>query len=140
MASAHVVLLTLALGLTAAAHLLAASLGFVAALAFMLYLAERGRGYVMQILIFSAIGALFVLFAFYRIPSGRVQLRLHLRPRCTRFWFSRAEVRSFVEARSLTAEVWLNFPIALIATAGRSGLAFTSPCAAAATLATPRRC
>ncbi len=31
----------------------------------MLYLAERRRSYVMQILIFSAVGALAILFAFY---------------------------------------------------------------------------
>ena len=77
----RIALLTVALGLTAAAHLLAAILGFIAALAFMLYLAERGRGYVMQILIFSAIGALILLFAFYGFHAGRIQLRLHWRRR-----------------------------------------------------------
>ena len=61
----RIVLLTVALGLTAAAHLLAAMIGFVAALVLMLYLAERRRSYVMQILIFSALGALGILFAFY---------------------------------------------------------------------------
>src|SRR5580698_2516673 len=61
----RIVLLTVALGLTAAAHLLAAMVGFAAALVLMLYLAERRRSYVMQILVFSAIGALGILFAFY---------------------------------------------------------------------------
>lgn len=61
----RIALLTMALGLTAAAHLLAAMFGFVSALVLMLYLAERRRSYVMQILVFSAVGALVILFAFY---------------------------------------------------------------------------
>jgi hypothetical protein len=61
----RIALLTIALGLTAAAHLLAAMIGFMVALVAMMYLAERRRSYVMQILIFSAIGALAILFAFY---------------------------------------------------------------------------
>ena len=66
----RIVLLMLAMGLTAAAHLLAALLGFAAALGLMLYLAERRRSAVMQILIFSAIGALLVLFGFYSFRPG----------------------------------------------------------------------
>src|SRR5260370_16298275 len=58
----RIVLLTAALGLTAAAHLLAAMVGFAAAFVLMLYLAERRRSYVVQILVFSAIGALLILF------------------------------------------------------------------------------
>ena len=61
----RIALLTVAMGLTAAAHLLAAMVGFGVALVVMLYLAERRRSYVMQILIFSAIGALVILFGFY---------------------------------------------------------------------------
>jgi hypothetical protein len=61
----RIALLTVALGLTAAAHLLAAMIGFVLAVIWMMYLAERRRSYVMQILIFSAVGALAILFAFY---------------------------------------------------------------------------
>jgi hypothetical protein len=61
----RIALLTLALGLTAAAHLLAAIIGFITGLIWMLYLAERRRSYVMQIMIFSAVGALAILFAFY---------------------------------------------------------------------------
>jgi hypothetical protein len=102
----RIVLLTLALGLTAAAHLLAAILGLVAALAFMLYLAERERGYVMQILIFSAIGALVLLFAFYGFHLAAFSYVFT--GGAARFWFSLTEVRSF-------AGSMLNFPI-LIAT------------------------
>ncbi|WP_158794372.1 hypothetical protein [Granulicella sp. L60] len=61
----RIALLTLALGLTAAAHLLAAMVGFVMAAVWMMYLAQRRRSYVMQILVFSALGALLILFAFY---------------------------------------------------------------------------
>jgi hypothetical protein len=103
----RIALLTLALGLTAAAHLLAAMFGFVAALAFMLYLAERGRGYVMQILIFSAIGALVLLFAFYGFHLAAFSYVFT--GGAARFWFSFAAVRHFWGST-------LNFPI-LIATA-----------------------
>ena len=61
----RIILLTIALGLTAAAHLLAAIIGFIMAAVWMMYLAERRRSYVMQILIYSAVGALVILFAFY---------------------------------------------------------------------------
>lgn len=61
----RIALLTLSLGLTAAAHLLAAIIGFVMAVVWMMYLAERRRSYVMQILVFAAVGALAILFASY---------------------------------------------------------------------------
>ena len=77
----RLVLLTAALGLAAAAHLLAAMLGFVAAAVLMMYLAERRRSYVMQILIFSALGALVIVLA---------RLRFACRHLCT---FLRVGVR-----------------------------------------------
>jgi hypothetical protein len=61
----RIALLTIALGLTAAAHLLAAIIGFVLASVWMIYLAERRRSYVMQIMVFSAVGATAILLAFY---------------------------------------------------------------------------
>ncbi len=102
----RIVLLTLALGLTAAAHLLAAILGFLAALIFMLYLAERGRGYVMQILIFSALGALGILFAFYgfRLPAFSYVFT----GGGARFWFSLAGPLSFAASAQ-------NLPIVIAA-------------------------
>src|SRR5271170_3269190 len=57
----RIALLTLALGLTAAAHLFAAILGLIATLIFMLYVCEYRRSYVMQIVIFCSIGALVIL-------------------------------------------------------------------------------
>src|SRR5277367_1880510 len=89
----RIALLTVALGLTAAAHLLAALLGFALALVWMLYLAERRRSYVMQILIFSAIGALAILFAFYAFrpePFSYV-----FTGGSARFWFSLESARHF---------------------------------------------
>jgi hypothetical protein len=102
----RVMLLTLALGLTAAAHLLAAILGFLAALIFMLYLAERGRGYVMQILIFSAIGALVILFASYGFHLAAFSYVFT--GGAARFWFSLTPVRTFATSA-------LNFPIVIAA-------------------------
>jgi len=61
----RLILLTAALGLTAAAHLVAAIFGWVLSLGLMLYVAERRRSYVMQILVFAAVGALVVDLAFF---------------------------------------------------------------------------
>jgi hypothetical protein len=82
----RIALLTVALGLTAATHILAATLGFLMAVIWMLYLADRRRSYVMQILIFSALGALVILFAFYAFrpePFSYV-----FTGGSARFWFS----------------------------------------------------
>ena len=90
----RIILLTLALGLTAAAHLLAAMVGFVAALGFMLYLAERRRSHVMQILIYAALGAVAVLLAFYSFrlaPFSYV-----FTGGGGRFWFSFAGLKHFL--------------------------------------------
>lgn len=61
----RLVLLTAALGLTAAAHLVAAIFGWVMSLGLMLYVAERRRSYVMQILVFAAVGALVIELGFF---------------------------------------------------------------------------
>lgn len=89
----RIALLTLSLGLTAAAHLLAAIIGFVMAVVWMMYLAQRRRSYVMQILVFSAIGALAILFASYAFrvaPFSYV-----FTGGGARFWFALDGVRRF---------------------------------------------
>jgi hypothetical protein len=90
----RIALLTVALGLTAAAHLLAAIFGFIAALAFMLYLAEYRRSAAMQVPIVSAVGALAIVFAFYsfRLPAFSYVFT----GGAARFWFSGAGVSRFV--------------------------------------------
>jgi len=97
----RIALLTLALGLTAAAHLLAAIIGFVAATVLMMYLAERRRSYVMQILIYSALGALVVLFASYtfRLPAFTYVFT----GGSARFWFSLDAVRGYFSSPSNAA-------------------------------------
>ena len=91
----RIMLLAVALTFTAAAHLLAAILGFIAALVFMLYLAERNRSYVMQVLIFTAFASLVLLVAFYGF---------HLEPYSyvftgggARFWFSLNALHRFAQ-------------------------------------------
>src|SRR6185437_10194133 len=108
----RIVLLTVALGFTAAAHLLAAILGFIAAAIFMLYLAERRRSYVMQIMIFSAVGALVILFAFYGFHLAAFSYVFT--GGAARFWFSLAQIRSFIFARGF-AQTPVNFPILIAA-------------------------
>jgi hypothetical protein len=90
----RIILLTVALGLTAAAHVLAVMIGFVAGMAFLFYLAERRRSYVAQIMIFAALGALVVLFASFSFrPSAFVYV---FTGGSGRFWFTTAALRSFV--------------------------------------------
>ena len=89
----RIALLTFAIGCTAAAHVLAAILGVIAATCFMFYLAERGRGYILQILIFSSIGALVLLFAFYGFHLAAYSYVFT--GGAARFWFSLAGVRAF---------------------------------------------
>jgi hypothetical protein len=89
----RIALMTVALGLTAAAHLLAAMIGFVWALVWMMYLAERRRSYVMQIMVFSAVCALAILFGFYAFrlaPFSYV-----FTGGGARFWFALDGVRRF---------------------------------------------
>jgi len=88
-----VALLTLALGLTAAAHLFAAILGLIAALFFMLYLAEYRRSYVMQVVIYATLGALLLLFAFYGFHLAA--FGYVFTGGAARFWFSLNGVRHF---------------------------------------------
>jgi hypothetical protein len=100
----RIALFVVALGLTATAHLLAAMIGFVAASVFLFYLAERRRSYVMQILIFSALGAVGILFASYAFrlaPFSYV-----FTGGSARFWFSLDAAKGFFESM-------VNAPIAI---------------------------
>ncbi|RXH58573.1 hypothetical protein [Granulicella sibirica] len=89
----RIALLTLALGLTTAAHLIAAMIGFVAAVVLMLYLAERRRSYVLQILIFSALGAMLIVLASFAFRLGAFSYVFT--GGGGRFWFSLDGVRGF---------------------------------------------
>ena len=89
----RILLLTVALGLTATAHLLAALIGFVVGAAMFYYLAERRRSYVAQIMIFAALGALLIVFAglsFRPSPFSYV-----FTGGSARFWFSLNALRTF---------------------------------------------
>ncbi len=89
----RIVLLATALGLTAAAHVLAAVVGFVAGLAFLFYLAERRRSYVMQMMVYAALGAVVILFASFSFrPSAFVYV---FTGGSARFWFTTQALRSF---------------------------------------------
>jgi len=106
----RIALLTLSLGLTAAAHLFAAILGLFATLFFMLYVAEYRRSYVMQILIFSAMGALVILFAFYGFHLAAFSYVFT--GGAARFWFSLDAARDF--ANLLNAPILNAAAVALL--------------------------
>jgi hypothetical protein len=91
----RIALLTLALGLTATAHLLAAMLGFVASVILMFYLAEGRRSAVLLILTYAAIGAGLVDLAFY---SFRLQAFTYVfTGGAGRFWFATDGVKAYVQ-------------------------------------------
>lgn len=89
----RIALLTLALGLTLAAHLLAGIVGYLAGAVFFYYLAERRRSYVAQIMIFSAIGAVLVLFACFSFHISAFSYVFT--GGAARFWFSLENARRF---------------------------------------------
>ena len=66
----RIVLFTLALGLTACAHLLVAVFGLIASAVFMFYVAERRRTLVIPLLLVSSFGALMLVFASYTFRLG----------------------------------------------------------------------
>jgi hypothetical protein len=102
----RILLLTTALGLTAAAHLLAAMAGFVASVVFMSYLAERRRSAVLLIVTYAAIGALLVEFAFFGFRLA--PFSYIFTGGSGRFWFSTEGLRHFVTAET-------NWPILIAA-------------------------
>ena len=66
----RIVLYTVALGLTACAHIVAAVFGWIASAVYMLWVAERRRTVVLPLLIVSGFGALFLVFASYTFRLG----------------------------------------------------------------------
>ena len=107
----RILLLIAALGLTAAAHVLAALFGFAASLLLMLYLAERRRAYVTQILVFSALGALLVVFAFFAFRLA--PFTYVFTGGSARFWFSTYGARRFFSS-VLSAPTSLAFGLAVV--------------------------
>ncbi len=90
----RIALLSVALGLTATAHLLAAMVGFVASVVLMFYLAERRRSAVLLILTYAAIGAGLVELVFY---SFRLQAFTYVfTGGAGRFWFTTDGVRAYL--------------------------------------------
>jgi len=90
----RIILLTVSLGLTAVAHLLAGMIGLVAGTLFFFYLAERRRAYVSQIMIFASFGAMAIVFAFFGFRLA--PFTYVFSGGSGRFWFSLASLSRFV--------------------------------------------
>ena len=107
-------LLAFALGLTAAAHLLAAIVGLLVGTVLFYYLAERRRSYVAQIVIFATLGATAILFASFSFrPSAFVYV---LTGGSVRFWFSLDAIRHFLQPAN--AGILVASAVALVLYAG----------------------
>jgi hypothetical protein len=90
----RIALLSVALGLSATAHLLAAIVGFVSSVVLMFYLAERRRSAVFLIVTYAAIGAGLIDLAFY---SFRLQAFTYVfTGGAGRFWFTTAGAQAYV--------------------------------------------
>ena len=90
----RIVLLTVALGLTAAAHLLTAMVGFVAAGLLMFYLAERRRADVLLVMTWAAIGAGVIELATFSFRPA--YFTYVFTGGAGRFWFGLAGVKYFL--------------------------------------------
>ena len=82
----RMVLLTVALGLTATAHVLAALLGLLLAVGFMLYLAENKKPVVLPVLAIVISGAFLILVASYAFHMDGLSYVFESAD--ARFWFS----------------------------------------------------
>ena len=90
----RIILLTVALGLTATAHVLAGIVGFLVGMVFFFYLAERRRAYVAQIMVYAALGAMVIVFASF---SFKITAFLYVfTGGSARSWFALDAVRRFV--------------------------------------------
>lgn len=108
----RIILLTLAFGFTAAAHVSAFILGLILAIAFMAYVAEGRRAYLPTLLILWVLGGLFLLFASYAFRPDAFSYVF--RSEAGKLWFS------FSQAPALFSNV-ANAGIT-IAAAGALGL------------------
>ena len=107
----RIILLTVSLGLTATAHLLAGMIGLIAGALFFFYLAERRRAYVSQIMIFAAFGALVIVFAgfgFRLAPFTYV-----FTGGSGRFWFSLEALKNFASTAA-NAGILIAAAVALV--------------------------
>lgn len=89
----RIVLLTLAFGFTAAAHVSAFVIGLVLAVIFMAYVAEGRRAYLPTLLIIWVLGGLFLLFASYAFRPDAFSYVF--RSPAARMWFSLDQARAF---------------------------------------------
>ncbi|MGA7156859.1 MAG: glycosyltransferase family 39 protein [Acidobacteriaceae bacterium] len=94
----RILLLTVSLGLTATAHVLAGIVGFFAGLVFFFYVAERRRAYVAQIMVYAALGAMVIVFASF---SFKITAFLYVfTGGSARSWFDFDAVRRFVTTQA----------------------------------------
>lgn len=89
----RIVLLTIIMGFTAAAHIAAFIIGLLLAIFFMAYLAEGRRAYLPTLLIVWVLGGLFLLFASYAFHPDAFSYVF--RSGAGRLWFSLGAARAF---------------------------------------------
>jgi len=98
----RIVLLSVALGLTACAHLAAALIGLVLAFVLMMYLADGRRGAVLQVMTIASAGAVFILMASYAFQISAFEFVF--RSAAARVWLSLEAPRRFATSLTTAAE------------------------------------
>ena len=115
----RIVLLTVALGFTAAAHIAAFALALVFAVAFMAWVAEGRRAYIPTLLIVWVLGAFFLLFASYSFHLDAFSYVF--RSAAGRIWVSLEPARwFFLDPANSAFAIALLGALALYAVARRS--------------------
>jgi hypothetical protein len=111
----RILLLTVSLGLTAMAHVLAGIVGFLVGMVFFFYLAERRRAYVAQIMVYAALGALVMMFASF---SFRISAFLYVfSGGSARSWFGLEALERFVTS-PVNAGIVVALAVALLVYVG----------------------
>ncbi len=111
----RIAILAIAFGLTAAAHLLAAALGLIFAFGFMMYLAKRRRGDVLQVLTLTSLAAVVILFASYAFRPGAFYYVLA--GSSARIWFSLGGIK-YLATSAPSAGITIAVAVALLLYAG----------------------
>lgn len=115
----RIVLLTLALGFTAAAHIAAFELALLFLVVFMAWVAEGRRAYIPTLVLIWVLGAFFLLFASYDFRPDAFSYVF--RSAAGRMWFSLEPARWFIADQENAAfTVALGGALALYATVRRS--------------------
>jgi hypothetical protein len=110
----RIVLYTLALGLTACAHILAAACGLIASAIFLFYVAQKRRTVIFPLLLISSFGAAIIILAAYNFhmglflyvfTAGAARFIPSIEP--ARQWFYQPQIMAATAAAAIAAVLYI---------------------------------